>query len=98
MEQARPSNNPSGRPKGVPNKATTEFRQRILKHLEETEEQFKDDWNKLQPVERVHYREKLLKYVVPTMQSIALETEFDKLSDEQLDTIIERLKNQHNES
>lgn len=41
---------------------------------------------------RLYFYEKLLAYVVPKQQSIGLSVDFDRLSEEQLDNIIDRLR------
>lgn len=86
--------NPNGRPKGKPNKATTDLRQWIKNFLEENREQIQQDWKLLEPKDRITLFEKLLKYSVPVLQATSLTTDFDKLPDEQLDKIIDDLKKQ----
>jgi len=81
-----------GRPKGTPNKITTELRQWITSFLEDNREQIQADWMELEPKDRIVLFEKLLKYALPTLQAMQLETEFDRLPDDQLDAIIESLK------
>lgn len=87
------TNNPNGRPKGTPNKVTTDLRQWITNFLEDNRKQIQKDWKALEPKERITLFEKLLKYSLPTLQATSLTTDFEKLTDEQLDTIIENLKN-----
>jgi hypothetical protein len=86
--------NPNGRPKGKPNKATTDLRQWIKSFLEKNREQIQRDWKLLEPKDRITLFEKLLKYSVPTLQATSLTTDFDKMTDEQLDIIIDNLKKQ----
>ena len=81
-----------GRPKGVPNKVTTDLRQWITTFLEGEFEQLVNDWKSLEPKDRIVMFEKLLKYALPTLQSTSLTTDFERLTDQQIDTIIENLK------
>lgn len=59
-----------GRRKGVPNKATIELRQWISNFIDDNREQIQKDWQKLKPKDRIILFEKLLKYRLPTLQSI----------------------------
>lgn len=86
------SGNPKGRVKGTPNKTTTDLRQWINSFIDDNRQQIKEDWLMLEPKDRIQLFEKLLKYTLPTLQAIQIETDFEKLTDEQLDTIINELK------
>ena len=84
-----------GRKPGKPNKATTDLRQWINDFIDSNLEQIKEDWKRLEPRERIVLFEKLLKYSIPTLQATSLTTDFEKLSDEDLQKIVdELLKNQ----
>ena len=82
-----------GRPKGTPNKITTELREWIGNFIDNNRERIQQDWETLEPKDRIVLFEKLLKYALPTLQATSLTTDFEKLTDEQLDTIIDNLKN-----
>jgi len=70
------TNNPNGRPKGVPNKTTTDLRQWINNFIDDNREQIKKDWNGLEPKDRIMLFEKLLKYALPTLQATNLISDF----------------------
>ena len=82
-----------GRPKGTPNKITTELREWIGNFIDNNRERIQQDWETLEPKDRIVLFEKLLKYALPTLQATSLTTDFEKLTDEQLNTIIDNLKN-----
>jgi hypothetical protein len=87
------SGNPGGRPKGSANKVTSKLRETITDFLDEKFEKVKEDFEKLKPGERIRMYLELLQFGVPKLQSVHLETDFDNLTDEQLDRIINELKN-----
>jgi len=90
------TNNPNGRPTGTPNKITMDLRQKIQEILENNWLTVQSDIKALEPKDRLIFIEKLLKYVLPTLQATSLNVDFEKLSDEQLDEIINRLTNTQN--
>jgi hypothetical protein len=91
------SGNPGGRPKGAGNKVTTQLRETISAFLNENFNKVKEDFDKLKPVERVRLFIELLSFGVPKLQSVQLETDFDHLTDDQLDQIIEALKDPYHD-
>jgi len=82
-----------GRTKGTPNKVTQEMRDFIRMLLENNQQQIIDDLEKIEPHQRLNILTGLLKYCVPTLQSISTNIDFTKLTDEQLETIINNIKN-----
>lgn len=84
--------NPAGRPKGTANKVTTQLRETLAAFLDEKFEQIKKDFEKLHPTTRVRLYIELLQYGVPKLQAVHLETEFDQLSDDQLQELVDTLK------
>ena len=84
------SGNNLGRPIGA--KGKNNLREFITEFLEENTERLKKDFELLEPKDRIVLFEKLLKYSLPTLQATTLSTNLDKLSDTELDTIIEELK------
>ncbi len=59
------TNNPNGRPKGKPNKVTTEMRTFLKSVLEQNQRQITKDLKALEPKERLIILEKFMSYVVP---------------------------------
>lgn len=87
------SGNPGGRPKGAANKVTNQLRETITAFLDENFEKVKKDFAKLTPAMRIRMYLELLQYGVPKLQSVQIETEFDRLTDEQLQEIVDELTN-----
>ena len=87
-----------GREKGTPNKVTTDLRTWITELINDNRKQLKKDLKKLEPKERWTVVEKLMSYTIPKMQSVEAKIDLNRLSDEQLNTIIAELsKNIENE-
>lgn len=87
------SGNPNGRKVGTANKATTDLRQWITNFIDDNREQIQQDWQALDPKDRILLFEKLLKYALPTLQATTLTTDLQTLSDEQLDILTQRILN-----
>ena len=94
------TNNPEGRPAGVPNKVTADLRERIEKILNVhfTDTEIKKDLSKLDPEKRLNVLIRLLEFSLPKLRSTELTTDFDMLSDDDLNKIIESLKNANYET
>lgn len=82
-----------GRKPGVPNKVTRDLRDWLNAFIQGNVKQIEKDWRLLEPRDRIILFEKLLKYSLPALQATSLTVDFDKLSDEDLDKIIDGLKN-----
>jgi hypothetical protein len=85
-------NNPTGRPAGSQNKVTVEIRQRINDIVENQLQTFESDLQAIEPKDRLQMIEKLLSYLIPKMQAQSIEIDINKLTDEQLQRIIENIK------
>lgn len=83
-------NKTGGRQSGTPNKITANLRQKINDFLNSNWENLQNDFDKLEPKEKLMFYDKLLQYVVPRLQSTQLinhdETSYDYSSytDEEL--------------
>ena len=77
------TNNPNGRPKGKPNRSTDELRSLLQSFIDANIETMQADYDSLEPKDRLNFIERLLKHVLPAPLQ-----ELEKLTDEQLDTLI----------
>lgn len=86
------SGNPRGKPKGAKNKISPGTKAFIQEFLAENREQFKKDYKKLSPLRRAQLYASLFPYDAPKLQAVTATFDFEKMTDAQLDEIIERLK------
>jgi len=82
-----------GRQAGTPNKVTGELREWITDLINENRDKIREDFKKLRPRDRLFITEKLMKYVLPTLQSVEVKDEFDRLTDEQLERLYQKIIN-----
>jgi len=80
-----------GRKKGTPNKTTAQFRDAVKKFLNDNWGTLQDDFEAMEPYQRVTFRDRLLRYVLPE----ALNPE--KLTEQQLMELYEFIKAQNEE-
>jgi len=94
--------NPSGRPKGSPNKVTSNMRQWIDNFLQEKFPELQKGFEKLDHYQKWVIVEKLLQYTIPKMQAVSVEALveaemnslaelLEKAPEEAIDRIIEKL-------
>ena len=57
--------NPNGRPKGTPNKVTSDMKEKVRLFIESNFNQIQKDFAQLEPRERVTLYERMLKYIIP---------------------------------
>ena len=89
------SGNINGRPKGSKNKAGEGLRNLISGFLEQRFEQVVKDFEQLEPKDRIKVFTDLLQYSVPKLQAVSNSIEFEKMTDEQLDEVINQLMQVH---
>lgn len=86
------SGNPKGRPKGSRNRNNSELRERLRAFVDGSFEEITGLIESLPPLERLKAYMDLLPYALPKLQSAPEGFAFDQLSDEDLDRIVTRLK------
>lgn len=69
-----------GRAKGTPNRTTSETKQLLQNVVTKQIEKLETTLNKLEPVERVNALSKLLPYILPKQQDIAITNTNEMLS------------------
>jgi hypothetical protein len=83
------SGNLAGRPKGVKNKSSEQLRRTISRFISGNLTRLQSDFEALKtPRERLAFIEKMLKFILPPPQD-----ELTRLSDQDLDRLINKLKN-----
>ncbi|AGB29620.1 hypothetical protein Prede_2356 [Prevotella dentalis DSM 3688] len=80
-----------GRQKGTPNKVTASVKDWVAQVIDKNRRQMERDIKALEPKDRLQMLEKLMQYVVPKQQAASANVDFNKLSDEQLDLIVDEL-------
>jgi len=80
------SGNPKGKPAGTKSKTTIEIRELFQMFLGNNVETMQANFELLEPVQKLTFIEKIAKLVMPPP------TTLENLSDEQLDLLIQKLK------
>jgi len=86
-----------GRVQGTPNAITSDLRAKIYTIVENQIDNIENDLQALEAKERLQIVEKLISYCVPKLQAQSVEIDFAKLSDEQLNQVINQLNINENE-
>lgn len=81
-----------GRAKGTPNRTTSETKQLLQNVVTKQIEKLETILNKLEPVERVNALSKLLPYILPKQQDIAITNTNEMLSESERELRIQELK------
>ncbi len=82
--------NPAGRPKGTKNKVTAELKERIKTFLDANFEAVTESFKELDAEKRILLYEKFLGYVVPKVKENDYRISISKLSDEEVDQLLNR--------
>ena len=70
----------SGRPKGIPNKTTTEIKEAFQMLLEDNLPTLKRDISSLEPKERVKFMLDLASFIIPKMKSVDLKDKAETIT------------------
>jgi hypothetical protein len=89
-------NKTGGRQKGTPNKATANLKNTIHGIVERQFETLESDLEELDGRDKINFVLKLIEYVLPKQRETKID--FNSLSDEEIDELINRLKNPDDES
>ena len=71
------TNNPAGRPKGKPNKTTQELRNLFQCFIETNIESLQNDFDQLEPKERLYFIERLARLVLPALSRTVITNDFE---------------------
>lgn len=85
------TNNPAGKPPGTKNKVNAELREMISDFLNTEFDTIKADFKKLEPKDRMKFYTDLLQYGLPRLQATTLDIDFEALTEDQLQKIIDGL-------
>ncbi len=85
--------NTSGRKAGTPNRSTNQLRMLVQNFIEENWCTLQQSFDALEDKDKLNFIDKLLKHTLP-----APLTELERLTSEQLDELIQKLKQQHYEA
>ena len=90
MEKGK-TNNPGGRPRGVPNKSTAVMRTWLERLINKNKKTLEADLMKLKPFERWKVVEGLMQYTLPKMSNVDAKIDLGRLSDFDLDNVVNEL-------
>jgi len=85
------SGNPAGRPKGAKDRAQSSIKAWVQELLDKNRATVEADLKKCAPEDRLRFLLKLLDYVLPKQAAVQAKIDFEALTDEQIDEVINRL-------
>ena len=88
------TNNPNGRPKGSPNKLTSDLKNRIAQIVENGFENVESDLEALEAKDRVNAYLKFLEYLLPKQRETKIDV--SSLSDDEVEELLNKALNRVN--
>lgn len=76
------TNNPNGRPKGSPNKVTSELKERLKELIEGHFDQIEADLKTIDPEARIKLLFSILPYIIPKQQTISEKAQIEMANKE----------------
>lgn len=80
-----------GRRAGTPNKATSSLRNWVRLFVTRNTKQMQSDLDALDPRDRLILLEKFMRYTIPQQQAVSAAVDLNRLSDDQLDQVVEQI-------
>ena len=80
-----------GRRAGTPNKATSSLRNWVRLFVTRNTKQMQSDLDALDPRDRLILLEKFMRYTIPQQQAVSAAVDLNRLSDDQLNQVIEQI-------
>lgn len=88
------TNNPNGRPKGTPNKVTSDLRDCVKVFVDKNMKNMQVEFDKLEGKDKLLFLEKMMQYVLPKQQAMQIDaTVEDRLTDAQVNQLFEKIMN-----
>lgn len=80
-----------GRAAGTPNKVSGTLKEWLTSLIDKNRDQIEKDLQDLEPKERLQMIEKLMQYVIPKQAAQQVKLDFDSLTDEQLQQLVNEI-------
>ena len=80
-----------GRVAGTPNKVSGTLKEWLTLLIEKNRKQIEKDLKSLSPKDRLQVIEKLMQYVIPKQAAQQVKLDFDSMTDEQLQRLVEEM-------
>lgn len=80
-----------GRAAGTPNKVSGTLKEWLTSLIDKNRDQIEKDLQDLEPKERLQMMEKLMQYVIPKQAAQQVKLDFDNMTDEQLEQLVNEI-------